>query len=376
MIFAATVFAIVMAACGQASSLAAKPHSASSGLPYAKQQLASYTGLTKTYPSPGPALNAKRVRALKGKTVLFVPLGLLPVFTEQQASLKVALGHLGIKLTTCDPNFVPSAAVTCMLNAKTDKAAAVITSAIPYSLAANAYQKLESERVPVLVGAAGPGNPANTKDIAFVADTTYEAKFGDLAVDDLAVQAHGKADVLFVSVSDSTTLTYQANQMSSEFKKVCAGCKVTNIPFNTTNLSQLPSAVDSQLVSDPSTNYILDQTDAYVQPTLAGIQTANASSRVTGVTGTGTPGALTLIKEHQFLTADVGYDFSYIGWDEADGILRLLTGVPVSTQPFVPIRVFDAANVGSLNLSANANVSAYYGSYRYVNMFYRNWAGK
>jgi ribose transport system substrate-binding protein len=263
-----------------------------------------------------------------------------------------------------------------MLDAKTDGAAAVITSAIPYGLASRAYQSLEAQHIPVLVGSAGPDYPADTKDIAFQSDDGPVAKFGALTVDDLAAQAGGKANVLFVSVSDSTALTYQAHVMSAEFKKVCPGCQVTNIPFNTTNLNQLPSAVDSHLVSNASTNYILDQTDAYVQPTLAGIQTANAITKVKGVTSTGTAGALQLLKQHRFLTADVGYSFAYLGWDEADGVLRLLTGSPVPTSPFVPIRVFDSTNVASLDLSPDADTSAYYGPSTYQQMFYSNWQGK
>jgi len=77
-------------------------------------------------PQSGPALDASKIAALKGKTILFVPISLAAgPFQQQLASLKTAFGHLGINVTTCDPKFLPSAAATCLTNAKANGAAAV-----------------------------------------------------------------------------------------------------------------------------------------------------------------------------------------------------------------------------------------------------------
>ncbi len=77
------------------------------GVAHAQQQVAQYEKATTSYPSPGGPLDAQKVAALKGKTVLFVPLGLVGPFVLSQQSVVTALTHVVITVKTCDPNFLP-----------------------------------------------------------------------------------------------------------------------------------------------------------------------------------------------------------------------------------------------------------------------------
>jgi hypothetical protein len=193
-----------IAACGSTSSApppgsaAGATPSADPGVAHAQQQVAEYEKAATSFPAPGLALDAKQVAAFKGKTILFVPDGLIGPFPAIQQGVQTALGHLGIAVKTCDPNFLPTQVAACFGQAKTDGAVAVITAGLPYSLAANAYQALEAEHIPVMVSTAGPGHPASTSAIAFEPGDVSAALAGTVSADQVIADSGGKASVLFV----------------------------------------------------------------------------------------------------------------------------------------------------------------------------------
>jgi ribose transport system substrate-binding protein len=343
---------------------------------HAHQQVAEYEKAATSFPAPGPALDAQRVAALKGKTILFVPDGLIGPFPAIQQGVQTALGHLGITVKTCDPNFLPTQVAACFGEAKTDGAVAVITAGIPYSLAANAYQALEAEHIPVMVSTAGPGNPANTSDIAFEPGDVSAARAGTVSADQVIADSGGKASVLFVAASGSPTVASQAKATQAEFAKYCPGCTVTTVSFDPTATSQIASSVSSALISNPSTNYILSQADAYVPYIVTGMQSAGSSVRAEIVSETAVPAVLDMVQQKQGVSADIAFDSSYIGWNAVDGMLRLLTGITVPAEPYDPVRVFNAANLTGLHLSAGMATDPLYGSTSFEQMFYALWEGE
>jgi ribose transport system substrate-binding protein len=377
-----TVALTGIAACSSSSS-APPPSSASDttpsvnpGVAHAQQQVAEYEKAVTSFPAPGPALDAQRVAALKGKTILFVPDGLIGPFPAIQQGVQTALGHLGVTVKTCDPNFLPTQVAACFGEAKTDGAVAVITAGIPYSLAANAYQALEQEHIPVMVSTAGPGNPANTSDIAFEPGDVSAALAGTVSADQVIADSGGKASVLFVAASGSPTVASQAKATEAEFAKYCPGCTVTTVSFDPTATSQIASSVSSALISNPSTNYILSQADAYVPYIVTGMQSAGSSVRAEIVSETAVPAVLDMVQQKQGVSADIAFDSSYIGWNAVDGMLRLLTGITVPAEPYDPVRVFNAANLTGLHLSAGMATDPLYGSTSFEQMFYALWEGE
>ncbi len=378
-----------MVAAGSLAAAASVPHrgavhhasakSPAAGVKAAEANIARYTRALARYPSPGPALNAKAVAKLKGKTVLFVPYSTsIQYFTEMASAMQTAFSHVGIKVTTCDAHFVPSAAASCVLSAKAAGASAVVTGAISYNLISTAYQQLKSEGVPVLLADAPAADGIKNSDKFAFQDSDHTlGQVGTLAADEIIAKSDGKAHVLFIEIMDTASIVHEGQSMLSEFSKNCPDCKVTTLQFNTANLAQLASAVSSKLIADPSIDYILPQTDADVAEALSGAQSANASSRVQGVSTDGTLGALQDISSHQFLFADVGYSAAYDGWTSADGVLRMLTGAPVPLFPYDPIRVFDASNVKGLQLTtAASNSNIWYGTNAFYHLFWKLWTGK
>jgi ribose transport system substrate-binding protein len=309
-----------------------------------------------------------------GKTVLFVPIsaGAGP-FIQQKGSLESAFGRLGIKVVTCDPKFVPSAAAACMDNAGTYGAAAVVTSGIPFAVASNAYRDLEQRGIPTLASSSGPGNPRSTSTVAYMEFVERGKKLGTLQADEVIAQSNGRAKILYVNGNDSPVLQGIAAATREELTKQCPTCEVVDAGISSTNLSQLPSLVSSKLISNPDVTAIAVQADPFVPGTLSGVQSANFTTKAKSTGQTGDLSVLQMVQEGRFVTSDVGADSSYEGWLAADGILRLLTGQPVEREPYDPIRIFDAENLKSVKVSPATDIDALYGSLSFKDMFYKTW---
>jgi hypothetical protein len=109
---------------------------------------------------------------------------------------------------------------------------------------------------------------------------------------------------------------------------------------------------------------------------VTGMQSAGSSVRAEIVSETAVPAVLDMVQQKQGVSADIAFDSSYIGWNAVDGVLRLLTGVAVPAEPYDPVRVFNAANLTGLHLSAGMATDALYGSTSFQQMFYALWGGE
>jgi ribose transport system substrate-binding protein len=112
--------------------------------------------------------------------------------------------------------------------------------------------------------------------------------------------------------------------------------------------------------------------DAVLQPVGQGVQQTSTGTHVKIATAGGDLPALQEIKAGR-LALDVGEDFPYEGWGDADEAMRMMLGMPVVAE-HVPVRLFTAGNVGSLHLTPAAQASGeWYGSSAYMTMFEHLW---
>jgi ribose transport system substrate-binding protein len=119
----------------------------------------------------------------------------------------------------------------------------------------------------------------------------------------------------------------------------------------------------------------MSEYDAELQVVQAGAQQSGFAGKVKAGSTDGILGALQELKSGRFLSADVGYDFAYLGWADADNVLRQMLGMPVVNET-VPRRLFTANNVGSLDLTPAGQASGdWYGSPGYTTMFTKLWGG-
>jgi ribose transport system substrate-binding protein len=353
---------------------------ASSGLAHAQAAVKQLEKVTNKFTAPGSKLN---VRSLKGKTIFYIPITLEdPEFAIVSASLKQALAKAGVKLQTCNGNSDPSAISACLNQAVSSHAAGVICDSIPIVLADTAFTAVENAGIPIVISdqivpPASYHLPGTVSGIGndqlsyFLANGT-----GPLVgiADWIIADSKGSANVLISQFTDSfSTEAYVQGGTIPQFKQYCPGCTTALSDVTNANFGLIPSQTSSALLSDPNTNYVLSEFDAELQVVYGGVQSAGDATKVKGASTGGILGALQMIKSKTYLDADLGTDFPYQGWADADQIFRMILHKPIVTEK-VPSRLFTSANIRSVKLTSAAEDSGvWYGSLAWQSMFKKLW---
>lgn len=377
----AVATAMVASACGSstgASSSASSSGNSNAGVAQAQAVVARESRATTSFPPPGPPIN---VRSLRGKSVWYIPLSLsVPVFAISNGTLATALSKVGITEHSCSAQASPSGTAACINQAVGAGAGAIVTDAIPVALAANAFANAQSHHIPVLVQdqlppTGGPGTVQGLGDDKLAYQPLQAANLVEAEAYWTIADSHGKANVLLEPYTDSpSTLSYDVSTQAV-FQKLCPGCTVANQKIGIATASLAASQTSSALLSHQSVNYVLPEFDALLQGVGQGIQQAGFTNRVKVVTSAGDLPALQAIKAGR-ISVDAGEDFPYIGWADADQAMRMMLGKPI-VKELPPLRLFTAANVGSLSLTPAAQASGeWYGSDGYMAMFEHLWGLK
>lgn len=352
----ATVSALLLVGCSSGSTAsptkgATSPSAASSDL---EQQVADFMKAGDSYPVPTEAVS--NPTALKGKTVFYIPItAQAPKFAIVQAGLKDALTILGAKLQACDGGGTPTTISTCINQAVAAHAAAIVSDAIYYDLAANAFDKAQAAGIPVLNTNQGPadGHPAS--------DTlSYAVEAGDGGATALAawvaLDSEGKGTVLAnVSVDGPAPKRYFAGGQKL-LDQECPGCTVVINEITASNFSQIPSSTSSALLKNPDTGYVWSQFEQYLQVTQAGAQQAGRATDTKGLTGATTLGGLKQLAAKNFLYAAVADASTFNGWIDADAALRMVAGDAIPEYT-IPERLFTRDNIGDITLTDDAQAS-------------------
>jgi len=376
----ATAAVLALAGCGSSSSSKSKSGPSGPGVAAAAARVAQLEQLTTAFSPPGPPL--KNVRSLAGKTVWYIPITQkVEFFQAVSGALSAALGKAGVHLRTCSGEANPSATAACVNQATASNAGAIIIDAIPIVVAANAVASAQAKHIPILVTDQFPPppglpgavhGPLGTDKLAYTPLSSPRMLAG--IADWIVADSKGHANALITELTDSPFTRVLIQQYAlGEFRKYCPGCQSTISQGNIANPQLIGPATSSALLSHPGINYELPEFDAVVQPAQAGTQQAGFTSKVKAGSTTGLLSGLQLIKSRNFLAADVGEDYPYLGWAVADDVMRIMLHTsPVAETP--PVRLFTSANVGSLSLTPAGEASgAWYGSSAYQAMFTRLW---
>jgi ribose transport system substrate-binding protein len=346
---------------------------------YAKARLAQISAPVNSFPAPGPRL--KNVASLRGKTVYYVPVTLEdPEFAIVAGALKTALSKVGVNLVACSAEANPSGISACMGRVVAARAAGVVTDSIPVVEAPNAFQSVEAAKIPILLtdqivpapGAPGAVNALGDQKLGYMPGNGAPPLA--LIADWVIADSNGKANVLISEFVDNpSTIQYVAQGAVPEFQKHCPGCKVSFSKVLNANFNLIPSQTSSALLSDPSINYVIPEYDAELQTVYGGVQHSGFASKVKGASTSAILGGLQMMKSKQFLAADVGTNFPYQGWADADDVMRQMLGMPVVAE-HIPMRLFTADNINSIQLTPAAQASgAWYGNDAYQTMFSKLW---
>ena len=245
-------------------------------------------------------------------------------------------------------------------------------------MAANAFESAKSHHIPVLIvdqlppPASAPGAVKGHGDDTLAYTLEQDTELVRAEADFTIADAGGSTSVLTMPFTDSpSTLAWGAAAVS-ELQKRCPRCELASEKIGLANFSLVPSQTSSALLSNPNVKYVLPEFDAALQGVEQGIEQAGYASKVKVVTAAGDLEGLQMVKAGK-LAADVGQDYPYEGWADADDILRMMLSRPI-VEEHVPIRLFDASDVGSLKLTNAAEASGeWYGSSAYKKMFEALW---
>jgi len=357
------------------ASAAATGASATGESTSAAAGVAQYSGMVSSYAAqqavPG-------VSALKGKTVWYIPIGeSVPILAAFGTAMQSALSQVGIKMMTCDGKFLPTNAAACVSQAISQGADGVVTGYIDYASMPTSFNSLVSRHIPVLIAGEAPdGGKTSSPQLAFFNTQPTINLMQKLDMDAVIADSDGKANILYLGVTDSPQTLAGATYGAAYLKSQCPGCTLTQINYNTASIAKVPSQVSAGLIAHPSTTYVVDELDAAAQPSVAGIEAAGYAHKVKLASTDGDLDSLQRISSSDVQFVDIGTSPVYEGWQFADGILEMLTGKTPSFTLGV-VRVFNSSNVKGLALTpAVYATNAWYGSEAYEQTFLTAWGVK
>lgn len=314
------------------------------------------------------------VDAVKGRTVYYVPAnGQVPLFQAIRGSLEKALGEAGVEVEVCDGKANPGNMASCIQQGVDADAAAIVTGSIDEVLVTNAYKSAKKAGVPVVNLMTVPAGDADPTDVAYL--TPDFIKLQALAADWVIADSDAAANVLVVQVTDTPVTNMWAEKgILAEYDTACPDCEVTVVKANTGQLDKLSGLITSELTKNPDIDYVQTEFDFALQPTVQGLQGANAND-VTISSHDGTLGGLQMLESGQFVGSEIGINADALAWYAADQTLRLMVGQPANEMVDFPyVRMFNADNIGDLDLTPDAEKTGeWYGSTDYQDGFTKLW---
>ena len=365
---------LLVAACSSGSSGDSASSGGSSQTSAVAAKVAELEKAGSSYPVPTDPV--ADLTGASGKTVYYIPITQQsPQFGVTQTALQEALGKVGVKLQVCNGNATPTGISACLSQATKAKAGAIITDAIPYVIAANAFAAAEQAGIPVLNTnqIEDSAHPAAEKlGYIYAAGTEQMVAVADWIIND----SNGKATVVINQSTDGPAPVAFVKAAQAEFTKECPGCTVKINEVSSANFNLIASSTSSALLKAPNVGYVVSEFDQYLQPTLGGTQQAGKISNVKGVSGAAQLSGLQMLSKKNFLYASVGQASAYQGWADADAVLRMMTGTGGADLPeyTIPIRLFTRNNIGDVALTSAAQGSGeWFGPTDYTDSFLKLW---
>jgi len=369
----AATTALILSGCST-SSAGSTTSSGGGGVPSAvTTQLTQYEAAQK-FDFSGSQIN---VASLKGKTIWWIPQDAgNPFLATVEQNAKTALASVGVKVVQCDGKSNPVDANNCIKQGIAQKVAAIEVDGPAPATISNAAQAAKAAGIPVLVGAGIDASESIPSYIAAISSQPYELT-GQLAADWVIKDSNGKGNVLVETTPDVNGSENQAKAFEAQLKKYCPACTYTEKGVTLGNwASQLGPTTSAALSKDPTINYVFPVFDPMTQFTNPAIQQAGKANTVKVVTANGN---LPFMKEMATGTsptkAMVGLDLGSLGYQEADQVLRVLTGSQPVKNDYPPARLFtvDSAKKLTLNNTTFADSSWYAGSGSTSKLFASLW---
>jgi ABC-type sugar transport system substrate-binding protein len=249
--------------------------------------------------------------------------------------------------------------------------AVIITQALNPKLFGPDIRQATAAGIKVITGNTGtPG----VRDAGQAAEVTFDyPAVGKLIGDWFVADSGGKGSGLLISSNDVPASPAQTAATLAEVKTLCPACglKTQDVQIASWQAA-LPTLTTSTINSDPSLGYLMPLYDGMSLPMMGAIRQANAASKVKVAAFNATPSILpSLADPTSPLAADVGGANEWWAYACADAVFRVLAGDPPVSNYHIGLRMFDRANIASINLKAPE--ASWYGQATYKNNFLRLW---
>jgi ribose transport system substrate-binding protein len=330
-----------------------------------------YRKPSNAFVAPGPPVDAS---SLTGKTVWFIPLGaVIPALGVEAKGIQEAATGLGITVKTCDGKLQPAAASACISQATRSGADGILIDSITPQTVTTALREAEAKKIPVVQMFGVPGTNGPYTQFFSLQDRQSHA----IAADWIIANSLGKAHVLTsTSKGDLAAENTVKTGGGAELTQRCPSCQVTNVNITPTTVDSLTAATSTALLKAPTIDYGLPEFDFLVPLFQRGVQQAGRTTKLKIVSTNGVLSSMQLVKAGK-QAADGTANRNYGGWAAMDAYVRLALGQPAATKQFMPVRVFDATNIDSVNLTEDASKSGeWFGDLGYKQDFLKLWGAQ
>ena len=184
-------------------------------------------------------------------------------------------------------------------------------------------------------------------------------------------QTKGAANIIVVKSDEVPPTAPYVQGIRDAFEKNCPNCVILQeINVGITEWgTKIQPAVQSALISQPTANYVIPIYDSMTQFVVPALELTGKGETVKIATGNGTPFVLDFIRDGK-VEMDVGESLDWVARATLDGYMRSLAGLEMPKELAVPLYIFDASNIETAGVPAEANKG--YGE-AYVAGFEENW---
>jgi ribose transport system substrate-binding protein len=355
---------LLTAACG--SSATTQPSGSASANVTEAQRLSQQAEAPQS--SWAPAGQSFNATSLRGKSMWYVSVNLSIPFEQYMVQgMKEGGAAVGVNAVGFDAKSSVAEATRGIEQAIQAKAGVIFVDGFPANLVAPAIAQAKAANIPVLTansqepGSLLPGAPAGVVGVA----THPFAAPGKIEADWIVADSKGNANIIYLSSNDVPVITeVEKNAFTSELSKLCSSCKVQVVNVPTSQWNQLTTKTASLIRANPNANYFVPDFDGEVIFMVPGVTSANAQSKVKIVSFNATPSVMQNLKQKNVVAAETGGPNLLQGWAFADQGLRVLAGQQPLTDLNIPTRLFDATNIGSIDLTQQESEWYGVGDYR------------
>lgn len=311
----------------------------------------------------------------KGKTIWYISLSLTIPF-EQFVLQGIQQGAqlAGAKGIGFDGKFSPAEGTRGVEEAVQAKADLIMIDGFQPQLLAPAIAQAKAAGIPVLTANTqdpGPPLPGYPDGVIGVATHPFSEP-GRMEADFIVADSKGKANVLFLSTTDVPVITTAVKDgFTKELNRLCSTCTITVESVPSSQWSGLTPRTATLIQTHPNVNYMVPDFDGMVVYMVPGVTSANAQNKVKIVSFNATPSVMQNMANHYVVAGDTGGPNLVQGWAFADEGLRILAGGQPVNDLNIPTRLFDANNIGSIDLTKQE--SEWYGVGDYVAKFKAQW---